>query len=108
MIHKGIHAEIVGGYLIIHVPLTVKFDGQPVVLEPPRMTPRQRTVFELLRRGLSNKQIASALGLAETTIKFHVENVLRATGLTTRGEVIARYGSGIGQEGKVVKFEEAS
>jgi DNA-binding NarL/FixJ family response regulator len=33
-------------------------------------------VLQLLMRRLTNKEISSALGIAERTVKFHVSNIL--------------------------------
>lgn len=40
------------------------------------LTARQRRVFDLLSQGLSNKEIARALGLHESTVKVHVSAIL--------------------------------
>lgn len=45
------------------------------------LTPRQWEVFNLLRQGKSNKQIANELGLSEGTVKIHVTAILRALGV---------------------------
>jgi two-component system, NarL family, nitrate/nitrite response regulator NarL len=39
-------------------------------------TPREQQVFMLLSEGLSNKEIASTLGIAVSTVKIHVHHVL--------------------------------
>lgn len=49
-----------------------------------QLTTREGEIFELLQQGLSNKQIAKALGISERTAKFHVSNLLRKYQLGTR------------------------
>ncbi|MEM8749179.1 MAG: LuxR C-terminal-related transcriptional regulator [Pseudomonadota bacterium] len=48
------------------------------------LTKRQRDVLELLKRGLSNRDIAKELGIGEGTVKLHVSAILRATGVKNR------------------------
>jgi two-component system nitrate/nitrite response regulator NarL len=52
--------------------------------ELDRLTPREREVLEFLARGESNKMIARALDLSESTVKIHVQNVLKKLNLTSR------------------------
>lgn len=54
-----------------------------------KLSRRQRQVLEGLVRGLSNKEIARELELAEGTIKMHVGAVLRALGVTSRTRAAA-------------------
>lgn len=42
----------------------------------PQLTPREEAVLTLLVHGMSNKQIASRLGISENGAKRHVSNVL--------------------------------
>lgn len=49
-------------------------------------------MFRLLLQGLSNKQICRELDLAEPTVKIHVRGILRTLGVSSRAEVIAKYG----------------
>lgn len=49
-----------------------------------RLTPRERDILHMLARGASNKEIARAFGLAESTVKIHVQSILRKLNLTSR------------------------
>lgn len=51
------------------------------------LTPRERQAVELLREGLSNKQIARQLGVGEDTVKKHLQNVFAKLGVHRRALV---------------------
>jgi ATP/maltotriose-dependent transcriptional regulator MalT len=53
------------------------------------LTPREEEVLQLVRRGLSNRQIAATLWIAESTAKVHVHNVLRKLGARSRTEAVS-------------------
>jgi len=53
-----------------------------------RLTRRQLLVLERMSRGESNKQIAWALGIAETTVKSHVSMILQKLGVHNRVQAI--------------------
>jgi DNA-binding NarL/FixJ family response regulator len=55
-----------------------------------RLTKRQREVLTLLARGLSNKEIARTLAIAEATTKIHLAALLRALGVRNRTEAAFR------------------
>jgi two-component system sensor histidine kinase/response regulator len=52
------------------------------------LTQRQLEVYGMLGRGLSNKEIAQALGITPGTVKLHVAAVLRGLGLSSRRNAI--------------------
>lgn len=53
------------------------------------LTPAERLVAAHLLQGLSNKEIAVALGKAEPTVKHQVSAILRAFSQSTRTRLIA-------------------
>lgn len=48
------------------------------------LSPREREVIIKLARGGSNKDIARALNMAESTVKIHVQSILRKLNLSSR------------------------
>ncbi|MDP2771406.1 MAG: response regulator transcription factor [Giesbergeria sp.] len=48
------------------------------------LSPREEEVLREIARGSSNKEIARALDIAETTVKIHVQHILRKLGLSSR------------------------
>ncbi|WP_432049564.1 AAA family ATPase [Verrucosispora sp. NA02020] len=51
------------------------------------LTGREVEVLDCLVAGMSNKQVASALGISVRTVTVHVSNLLRKTGSASRTEV---------------------
>jgi DNA-binding NarL/FixJ family response regulator len=55
-----------------------------VEMEP--LTSREMEVIELLAQGLSNKSIATRLGISDQTVKFHVASICGKLGASNRTE----------------------
>jgi len=58
-------------------------------LDAQRLTTREREVADLIVQGLSNREIASRMGIALHTVKSHVHKVLSKLAVNTRLEVAA-------------------
>lgn len=52
--------------------------------EREKLTPREREILQSLARGESNKEIARHFDLAESTVKIHVQNILKKLHLNSR------------------------
>jgi two-component system nitrate/nitrite response regulator NarL len=48
------------------------------------LSPRESEILQHIARGASNKEIARALDIAETTVKIHVQHILRKLNLNSR------------------------
>lgn len=57
-----------------------------VVIEAQReeMSPREKEVLRGLARGQTNRELAAALGVAESTVKIHIQNIFKKTCLRSR------------------------
>jgi two-component system nitrate/nitrite response regulator NarL len=79
------------GDSVISAQMTGKLvRGLQAVREAPRneekdsLTPREREILAHLTKGHSNKQIARNLDVAESTVKIHVQHILRKLDLSSR------------------------
>lgn len=52
------------------------------------ITPREREILALLAQGLSNIAIGKRLFISDTTVKFHVTNLMRKLGARRRAEAV--------------------
>jgi len=53
-------------------------------VEKDKLSPREREILVFVARGASNKEIARDLDLAESTVKIHVQHILRKLDLASR------------------------
>jgi len=49
-----------------------------------QLSPREQEILRAIARGASNKEIGRELGIAETTVKIHVQHVLRKLDVSSR------------------------
>ena len=64
-------------------PATPVVDNDPI----HSLSPRERQILAHIAQGASNKEIARALDIAETTVKIHVQHILRKLDLSSRVQV---------------------
>jgi DNA-binding NarL/FixJ family response regulator len=99
-IHAALHA-IAEGLRVIDGEARFTADARPPSrgLRPPShegrgdsllepLTARELEVLDLLSAGMTNKEIASRLGITEHTIKFHVNAILGKLDAETRTEAV--------------------
>lgn len=69
-------------------PVTAAAPATPAAPAMPhplsRLSPRERDILREIARGASNKEIARTLDIAETTVKIHVQHILRKLNLSSR------------------------
>jgi DNA-binding CsgD family transcriptional regulator len=53
------------------------------------LSPRQREILALVAAGRTSKEIASALGISESTVNWHLANVFVRLGASSRAEAVA-------------------
>lgn len=80
-----------------HIHRKVHGTGEHAPGEPPRynkvLTHREQTVLLLVAHGMSNKEIARRLHLAEGTVKVHVHNIFQKLGVNRRTALARLVGS---------------
>jgi len=57
-----------------------------------RLSSRERQVARLVLKGKSNKMIASALGITESTVEFHLKNIYTRLNVRSRMELVLKLG----------------
>jgi DNA-binding NarL/FixJ family response regulator len=62
-------------------------------LDDYNLTSREKDILQLLIRGNSYKEIASALRISVETLNSHIKNIYRKLDVHSRSELAARYGT---------------
>jgi len=70
----------------IYIPASMNRRSNNIQSSPESLTPRQQEVVEMMMKGLSNKKIASEMGIVEATIKMHITAIFKRLGVSNRTE----------------------
>jgi two-component system nitrate/nitrite response regulator NarL len=81
---ESVLAEALAGKLFAHVQRGASPRAPTPASDLDKLTPREREILACLARGESNKLIARVLDLAESTVKIHVQNILKKLDLSSR------------------------
>ncbi len=58
---------------------------------------REKEVIELLLQGKSNKQIALSLAISQNTVEYHLKNIYKKLGVSSRIEAVLQLGKSVGE-----------
>jgi len=93
-----IHAvkAVATGDMVLSAPIgqrllkqAARFPTRPVRLEAgEKLSPRELEVLKLTARGLSNKDVASALGIKQRTVKGHLGDIFAKLRVASRTEAV--------------------
>lgn len=81
-------AKLADAFLAVPAVATVAPAVEAAAASPRSpLSPREAEIARLIAGGASNKEIARALEIAETTVKIHVQHILRKLDLSSRVQV---------------------
>lgn len=84
------------GYTLNCIPVddkvvcAIRRDGCALPRFWERLTPRERDILTLVADGETSPKIAERLGLAESTVRAHVQRMRDRLGMPTRAALVAR------------------
>jgi DNA-binding CsgD family transcriptional regulator len=85
---RGVDGE--DGRIAVVIEPARAADVAPIIVEAYGLAPREQQVTQMIARGLSTAQIASALVLSPHTVRDYVKQALEKVGVSSRGELVAR------------------
>lgn len=93
---KPINGEIVKARIRNHLRhkqalLASLIPEQSVDQAMESMTERQREIFEWVKKGKTNWEIARIIGCSEENVKYHMKNILRLLGSYNRTQAVASH-----------------
>lgn len=61
---------------------------QPAAPQPQSLTRCEQRILQLLKSDHQNKEIASLLSISENTLKTHIKNIYKKTGIKSRSDLV--------------------
>jgi DNA-binding CsgD family transcriptional regulator len=93
----AVKRELVAAWCKMALPSATVSGGPPAGLaNDDPMAPRMRQTLRHLLTGDSEKQIASKLEISQHTVHVYVKRLYRYYGVSSRGELLARFVAGGG------------
>ena len=90
-----INAYIVIGVILISVALTSVLIITTSLLKKPstpkledKLTNQEKVVINLIKKGMTNKEIASELNVSLSTVKTHINNIYKKSEVKNRQELL--------------------
>lgn len=81
---ENVIADEMTGKLVAAFQAAGTPSAAPAARPESLLSPRELEILRLIAQGASNKEIGRELGIAETTVKIHVQHLLRKLGLSSR------------------------
>jgi DNA-binding NarL/FixJ family response regulator len=78
-------ADVMRRLVVDHLPAGSTAESRAVL---DRLTPRETEVLRVIAKGMSNSEIAAALGLGEATVKTHVAKLLEKLAVRDRVQLV--------------------
>jgi DNA-binding CsgD family transcriptional regulator len=78
--------------LVLILLESIRYREQPTTQVKDRfhLTTREHHVVEHLLKGWTNKEIGSAMGISEQTVKSHISRIMTKIGATTRSDILLK------------------
>jgi len=75
----------------LYEQLYAQSSNPAAIPNPPSITVRERQICRLVVKGLTNKEIANELNIAESTVKNHIHRILQKRACRSRTDLIRSY-----------------
>ncbi|PID68485.1 MAG: hypothetical protein CR989_05120 [Flavobacteriales bacterium] len=82
--------KIIGGVLILSTLfayLILKKNENSISHPQIELTVQEKRIYDLLKKGCSNKEIASEFNISVSTVKTHVNNIFKKKKVSSRNEL---------------------